>query len=241
MSIGLGLHPSARHGQLRTGLSSAYSELPWVDWLADYPRPRIEQIRDLLDQDVSPLSRHFLMNQLEADTYATRDEGIDKLAFYDLITGQHHAEMDSIRPALLMRFGAVPLLETYRQASIRHERHGDTGTALLWAQRGVEVYGDDASRQEWVDDLTHRAGRLRRSSSRPERPMPVAHSQVPKMVLRVAPPAAPAWTVGVRVTHDTYGMGTVVDVLENQVLVDFGEDRSDPRPVRSQDRRMTAL
>ena len=190
---------------------------------------------------MSPLSRHFLMNQLEADTYATRDEGIDKLAFYDLITGQHHAEMDSIRPALLMRFGAVPLLETYRQASIRHERAGDRGTALVWAQRGLEVYGDDAYRQEWVDDLVHRSGRLRHTSSRPKRPMPVTHSRQLEPAIPVTSPVAPAWTVGMRVTHDTYGMGTVVDVLEKQVLINFGDDRSDPRPVRSQDRRMTAL
>lgn len=241
MSIGPGLHPSARHGQLRTGLSVAYSELPWVDWLADYPRPRIEQIRDLLNQEVSPLSRHFLMNQLETDTYATRDEGTGKLACYDLITGQHHAEMDSIRPVLIMRLGAVPLLETYRQASIRHERDGDTGTALLWAERGLEVYGDDAYRQEWVDDLVHRSGRLRHSSSRSNRPMPVTHSRQPGPAMPVTSPVAPAWTVGMRVTHDSFGMGTVVDVLDNQVLIDFGEDRSGPRPVRSRDRRMSAL
>jgi hypothetical protein len=117
---------------MRTGLRESIPELPWCDALANYPHPRIQQLIELLHWESLPLSRHFLMSQLEADVYLTRDEGLGKLEFYDSITEQHHSEMDSIRPALIMQLGAVPLLETYRQASIRHEYEGNAAAALKW-------------------------------------------------------------------------------------------------------------
>lgn len=65
-------------------------------------------------------------------------------------------EMDGIRKALFAKFGAVPLLDTYRQMAVRHQKAKNWAEALRWAQRGMALYGEDAARPEAVDDLNKR-------------------------------------------------------------------------------------
>ena len=99
-----------------------------------------------------------MFNALEADLYYCRDTFPSALAEYDEVCERHHNELRSgIRDALMEKFGEVPLLETYRQAAIRHQKNRDWQTALLWAERGIAMYGDEASRREWVEDLLKRA------------------------------------------------------------------------------------
>jgi hypothetical protein len=69
--------------------------------------------------------------------------------------------MDGIRQALLVKFGAVPLLDTYRQMAIRQQKAKDWAKAVWWAERGLSLYGDKAARPEVVDDLTKRLAAYR--------------------------------------------------------------------------------
>jgi hypothetical protein len=66
--------------------------------------------------------------------------------------------MDGIRRALFEKFGKVPVLDTYRQAAIRCQKVRDWTAMLVWAERGLTVYGDHAARQEAIDDLEKRRG-----------------------------------------------------------------------------------
>jgi len=168
---------------LRTGLSMAVAtdeaddsyDLSWADGLPDDPVRRIPRLRALLANDPDAIDRHYIFNMLEADLYACRDAFPSALTDYDETSERHHAEIvGSIRAALLVKFGAVPLLETYRQAAIRHQKAHDWPTALLWAERGIEVYGAEAARPDAVDDLTQRAqhcrAKLAGTSTRPRIP-----------------------------------------------------------------------
>jgi rubrerythrin len=65
--------------------------------------------------------------------------------------------MDVIRNALLHKFGKVPLLDTYRQMSIRQQKARNWAEALHWAERGLALYGDNAARPEFAEDLRKRA------------------------------------------------------------------------------------
>jgi hypothetical protein len=49
----------------------------------------------------------------------------------------------------------------YKQASIRHQKRHDWQSALMWAERGLALYGTEAARPEDVDDLKKRATMLR--------------------------------------------------------------------------------
>lgn len=75
-----------------------------------------------------------------------------------------------IRPALLTKFGHLPLLETYKQCTIRHAKAGQLDAALRWANRGVAVYGADAHDESWVNDLRGRADRLQERVRRRDQP-----------------------------------------------------------------------
>jgi hypothetical protein len=68
----------------------------------------------------------------------------------------HDAEMDGIRDALLAKFGRVPLLDTYRQMAIRHQKATNWNAAIWWAKRGLSLYGQQAARPEAVEDLEKR-------------------------------------------------------------------------------------
>lgn len=58
------------------------------------------------------------------------------------------------------KFGRIPLLETYKQACIRQNKAKNFTNALSWAERGLEIYGDDAYDVAWVEDLQTRAVKI---------------------------------------------------------------------------------
>ena len=64
--------------------------------------------------------------------------------------------MDTIRPALVAKFEGVPVIEMYRQATIRCAKAKRWLDARQWAERGIAVYRDEAVRPEIVDDLRKR-------------------------------------------------------------------------------------
>lgn len=152
---------------IRTGLSVAIAtdaadesyNLSWLDHLDESVTRRIPQLRQLSVTEHEPISRHFVLSMLEEDLYRSRDLSPDLLAEYDSICRQHDSEMDVMRPALYNKFRCVPLLDTYRQMAVRQQKSHDYSQALWWAQRGLELYGDDAGQDEWVDDLQSRAAR----------------------------------------------------------------------------------
>lgn len=64
--------------------------------------------------------------------------------------------MKTIRPALVEKFGFVPVLEMYRQAAIRCQKARLWELSRDWASRGIAMYGEDAARPEVVEDLRKR-------------------------------------------------------------------------------------
>jgi hypothetical protein len=61
---------------------------------------------------------------------------------------QHDEEMVTIRPALLDKFGVMPVIDMFRQAAVRCQKARDWQAVRDGAQRGISVYGDDAARPE---------------------------------------------------------------------------------------------
>jgi hypothetical protein len=110
----------------------------------------------LLVQERDPLCRHYMLSELEHRLYRARATSPAVLDQFDAVCEQHHEEMSSIRPALIERFGVVPVVEMYRQATIRCQKARRWDAARGWASRGVGFYGDQAARPEVVDDLRHR-------------------------------------------------------------------------------------
>lgn len=86
--------------------------------------------------------------ELEERLYKSRDAFTSALDDYDQACTSHDMEMDGIRKALFVKFGAVPLLDTYRQMAVRHQKAKNWAEALRWAQRGMALYGEDAARPE---------------------------------------------------------------------------------------------
>jgi hypothetical protein len=64
--------------------------------------------------------------------------------------------MDEIRPALLAKFGRLPILDTYRQAGVRCQQAKDWRGAAVWCERGLALYGAEAAKPEFIDDLRKR-------------------------------------------------------------------------------------
>lgn len=169
--FGLPAAPAAQVDRaIRTGISEALLtdeaddsyDLSWMEAIPEAGPKRIAALRDLLARETQPISRHYLYRELEAELYEFRAVFPAALDEYDATTQSHDAEMhESIRQALVEKFGALPLLETYRQASIRHAKGGaDLDRALWWAQRGLAVYGDDAHREAWPLDLMKRSASI---------------------------------------------------------------------------------
>lgn len=158
------------NGNVRTGLSNAVStdtaddgyDLSWLHTLPTDPSKRIVALRRLLEDETAPISRHYVFTELESTLYKFRDTFPGVLTEYDAVCRSHDSEMDVIQPALLDKFGVVPLLDTYRQAAIRHQKAEDLSQALWWAERGIALYGDRPANQEMVDDLRKRASSYRR-------------------------------------------------------------------------------
>ena len=150
---------------LRTGLSEAMAtdywddsyDLGWLANLSDDRRSAVTQLYGLLEHESDLVDRHFMFSELEARLYRMRDEDEHALTEYDKACHSHDSEMGLIRPALLDKFGGVPLLDTYRQQTVRQQKSKNWGEGLRWARRGLELYGDEAHNQDWVDDLRKRA------------------------------------------------------------------------------------
>ncbi len=107
------------------------------------------------------MQRHFIFNDLEGHLYACREIFASALTEFEEACENHHSEMDRIRPALIAEFGGVPVLPTYRQIVIMKQKAHDYVTAVLWAERGVSVYGDQSLREDGLGDLQRRIERLR--------------------------------------------------------------------------------
>ncbi|HEY6202929.1 MAG TPA: hypothetical protein VI056_07780 [Candidatus Limnocylindria bacterium] len=157
--------PIPHSGTIRTGLSEAIAtdeaddsyDLSWLETLPYETAARIARLRDLLAGEHDPLDRHFMFSELEAAIYRVRNAMPDVLAEFDAVCRDHDSEMDTLRPAFLKKWGAVPWLPTYRQMCIRKQKQGDWTTALWWAERGLAVYANEAARPEAVRDLITRA------------------------------------------------------------------------------------
>jgi hypothetical protein len=164
---------------MRTGLSNAVTKDPEDDdydlaWQPRVPQDRLEAMTFLRHELVSEraaISRHFMYAQLEQVLYAARDDVASALDEYDAACEAHHAEMPALRSPLIELFGGVPLIETYKQAAIRHQKAHNWQAALRWAEAGIQVYGTEAVRQEFVDDLAQRATDYR-EKLKPKLPKP---------------------------------------------------------------------
>lgn len=157
----------ARHhvstGHLRTGLSEAIAtdladdsyDLSWLNTLAADDEAAVGELRALLTSEDEPIDRHYMFCELEHRLYSLRQSAA-ALDLFDEVCDQHHTEMHTIRPALVGKFGVVPVIELYRQAAIRCQKAKAWELARAWAERGLSVYGDECARPEVVDDLHKR-------------------------------------------------------------------------------------
>ena len=168
-------------GRVRTGLSGAIEDVSWYRDLSSDDAVAIKQLRKMLATVGDPIDRHYMMSELEHRLYRCRDAFASALSEYDEACREHDAAMATIRPALIEKFGAVPLIDTYRQAAIRCQKAHDWTTMRHWAERGLRVYGDEAARSEDVDDLTKRLAHAiakieaaDKPKSRPRTPVAVA-------------------------------------------------------------------
>lgn len=177
--FGLAPHHTS-NGQVRTGLSEAIAtdleddsyDLSWYRGLPEDDIVAARKLRSLLDSERELISRHYMLCELEHRLYRCRASLPSALDEFDAICTQHHAEMDSIRPALLEKFGAVPVIEMYRQAVIRAQKAKLWETAREWAERGVAIYGDSPTRPEVVEDLRKRIAYATAKIEAAQRPTP---------------------------------------------------------------------
>jgi hypothetical protein len=161
--FGLASH-HAHTGELHTGLSHAFAtdreddsyDLSWYEHLSLNDPAAIKQLRKLLESEDEPIDRHYMLAELERRLYRSRGAFASALDEYDVVCDQHDAEMATIRPVLLAKFGAIPVIDAYRQAAIRHQKAKDWLAMRDWVERGIAVYGDQAARPEALEDLHKR-------------------------------------------------------------------------------------
>jgi predicted Zn-ribbon and HTH transcriptional regulator len=162
-----GLRPSqiTHIGELRTGFSQAVAtdleddsyDLSWYEHLSGNHTPGdVVVLRKLLAGENDPIDRHFMLAELGRCLYKSRDVFTSALDEFDAVCVQHDAEMDSIRSALYDKFGSVPVIEMYRQATVRCQKARDWRRMRFWAERGLAVYRAEAARPEAVADLHKR-------------------------------------------------------------------------------------
>jgi hypothetical protein len=152
---------------MRTGFTEAWLtdaeddsyDLSWYNDLPEADRPAISKLRQLLAADPDPVDRHFQFAELEARLYRSRDLYESALAEYDQTCIQHDAEMEGICGAFIAKWGKIPLLDTYRQMAIRQQKKKDWQACRRWAERGLDLYGHSAAREDAVEDLTKRRNR----------------------------------------------------------------------------------
>jgi hypothetical protein len=179
-------------GSLRTGLSKAMvtdasDDTYDLSWWAELPADdagAIRKLRRWLSTDPDPIDRHYQYCELETRLYRSRDAFASALSDFDAACRAHDSEMDGMRAALVAKFGTVPVLETYKQAAIRHQKAGQWAEALWWAERGLRLYGGIPARAEVATDLRERAERYRRKlepspALRSTRPLPSDRSATP--------------------------------------------------------------
>ena len=158
---------STRQDGMRTGFSEAWQtdieddsyDLSWYETLPHGDRDAIAVLRTLLATDPDPIDRHFQFAELETRLYRCRDLYETALAEFDECCQRHDAEMETICAAFHAKWGKVPMLETYRQMAIRRQKQKDWRACLWWAERGLELYGNAAARQDAVEDLLKRRNR----------------------------------------------------------------------------------
>lgn len=154
-------------GAMRTGLTEAWFtddeddsyDLSWRIGLPEADRPAIARLRELLAAGSDPVDRHFQFAELEERLYRSRDLYESALAEYDETCARHDAEMEGICAAFMAKWGTIPLLETYRQMAIRQQKKKDWQACRWWAERGLALYGQQAAREEAVEDLVKRRDR----------------------------------------------------------------------------------
>ena len=128
----------ATSGELRTGLSEAFMtdrqddsyDLSWYDSLPIDNRRAIAKLQTLLENDPDPIDRHLHVHGTRGTVVQNRDAEPGALLEYDAVCVQHDSEMDRIRAELFAKFGAVPLLETYKQQCVRQQKAKDYGRAV---------------------------------------------------------------------------------------------------------------
>ena len=151
-------------GELRTGLSEAIAtdfeddkyDLSWHRRLSDDDDTAIQQLQSFLDAERDPIDRHYMLCELEHRLYRRRTAMPSALDQFDAVCRMHDEEMVTIRPALLDKFGVIPVIAMYRQAVIRCQKAKLWDAARFWAERGIALYGDQAARPEVVEDLHKR-------------------------------------------------------------------------------------
>jgi hypothetical protein len=97
-----------------------------------------------------------MLAELGKCLYKGRDAFASALDEFDDVCEQHDAEMDAIRSTLIAKFGAMPVVDMYRQAAIRCQKARDWDRMRHWTLRGLAVYGSECARQEAVADLQKR-------------------------------------------------------------------------------------
>ena len=154
-------------GVMRTGFTEAWLtdaeddsyDLSWFNELPEADRPAIAKLRELLAAGQDPIDRHFQFAELEARLYRSRDLYESALAEYDEACVGHDAEMEGICAAFMAKWGKIPLLDTYRQMAIRQQKLKAWQACKWWAERGLALYGQQAAREEAVEDLIKRRNR----------------------------------------------------------------------------------
>ena len=178
--FGVARHQVPRGRNLRTGFSDATRtdidddsyDLSWFLRLSENDVIAIKELRSLLDTESDLIDRHYMFCELEKRLYKSRDSFDSALDEFDAVCRQHDAEMTRIRPELLDKFGAIPVLNTYRQAAIRCQKAKNWQGLQEWAQRGIGVYGEQAVRAEAVEDLHKRRSYAIAKIQAAEKPKP---------------------------------------------------------------------
>jgi hypothetical protein len=162
--FGLAAEQAVSGRSMRTGFSDAMStdlgddsyDLSWYRELSENDVTAIKQLREKLETERDPIDRHYMLCELEKRLYKSRDVFASALEEFDAVCRQHDEEMVSIRPVLLEKFGAIPVIEMYRQTAVRCQKAKDWQGMREWAQRGIGVYGEHAARPEAMEDLNKR-------------------------------------------------------------------------------------
>lgn len=186
-------------GSMRTGFTEAWLtdaeddsyDLSWFNELPDGDRAAIATLRSLLEADPDPIDRHFQFAELECRLYRCRDLFETALAEFDEVCAAHDREMEAICAAFRAKWGKVPLLETYRQMAIRTQKQRDWEACIAWTGRGLALYGDDAAREDAVEDLIKRLNRAQAKLEAPSAPRTRAMKPVTTSVAGNPARAAP--------------------------------------------------